>query len=377
MLPATQINWDNQTLDYDLDRYNWPQWFLEVIREIEPSIAEFETIHERFTPSRITKILEYVQKACRRREFMERFDAFAEEYLAPRINGKRYLIQRNATMSLVLPNQAKIGRRLPWHQGVFVGNGRGMRKLWSPLTPARDSNTVWFINLEDSRWISRQVLENKWTLDQFEDECVKRAWPVNLNPGQSHLFLMEEMHGNVNNETGYTRASFDWGILVEGEEHNVRLPAGFYRFPRDYQQDYPCDPGTYIGKTVISYISTNNKYTRPIPKPLQRYSIEDYCQKHSIHHNGYQFENDWFDWLPTLEHFIKQRPDVIVLYSLYSLPDDKQRRDELLEMAINYGVELHFANEQSSMKNSNDFKRLKSYLDWPGDTKMSPYSWEE
>lgn len=375
-LTATQKDWNNQTLEYDVKRFDWPRWCLEVVREIEPDITEFETMHQKLTPSRIQEVLDYVQQAFSRREFMERFDAFAAEYLAPRVAGRRYLVQRKATMAAVIPDQDKVGRRLTWHQGIFVGNGRGMRKIWSPLTRAHDSNTVWFMDVENSRDVSRQVLSQQWSLDRFENECEKRSKPINLEPGQSHLFLMEALHGNVNNDTGYTRVSFDWGILVEGEEWNQRLPAGFYRLPGDYQQDEPGDPVLYAGKTVIGFISMNNEYTRGIPKPLQRIVVEQYCNKHGIRHNGHQFENDFFDWLPSLEHFILQRPDVIVLYSLYGLPEDAERRNYLLNLAVDNGVELHFANEASSLKSAEDLERIRVYADWPGRAKMSPHSWE-
>ena len=68
------------------------------------------------------------------------------------------------------------------------------------------------------------------------------------------------------------------------------------------------------------------------------------------------------DWQPGLEHYIKERPDGIVLCSIYSLTDDADRRTELLNLALDLGVELHFANELCSLKSKSDLEKIQTYL---------------
>ena len=70
------------------------------------------------------------------------------------------------------------------------------------------------------------------------------------------------------------------------------------------------------------------------------------------------------DWQPGLEHYIKERPDGIVLCSMYCLTDDVQRRRELFQLAIDLGVELHFANELCSLKSSDDLEKIETYLNF-------------
>lgn len=371
-LSPLEQHWDNKTLNYDLEKYNWPAWGLAMIQEVAPQVRELETLHEILTPSEIVRVSQHVQNACNRRDFMERFDAFVAEYVPPRIENRRYMIQRQGTLRVVIPQQARVGRRLAFHQGVFVGNGRGCRTIWTPFTRAEKTNTMWMMDLDISREITKQVLAEKWSLDRFEDECLKHAWPVTLQPGQSHLFFQEHMHGNVNNEESYTRVSMDMRILIEGQEWGRRLPGGFMRLPGDYEAS---EPGDYTGKKFITYAGWNSVFSKNIPLPMQRSLMETHCVKNRINYNSYEFENEHMDWQPGLEHYIKERPDGIVLCSIHSLTDDRDRRNELLQLALDRGVELHFANESVTLKSQHDLDRIQTYLDFAV-PKLGPQVWE-
>ena len=170
MLSNLQKHWDNKILTYDLEKYNWPAWALSVIQEVAPQVKELETLHEVLTPAEIVRVSQHVQNSCSRRDFMERFDEFVESFVPEKIEGKRYMIQRQGTLRVVIPNQEKVGRRLAFHQGIFVGNGRGCRTIWTPFTEARGTNTMWMLDLDVSREITKRVLAEKWSLEKFEEE---------------------------------------------------------------------------------------------------------------------------------------------------------------------------------------------------------------
>jgi sporadic carbohydrate cluster protein (TIGR04323 family) len=231
---------------------------------------------------------------------------------------------------------------------------------------------MWMLDLDISREITKRVLAEKWSLEKFEEESLKHAWPVNLMPGQSHLFFQEHIHGNVNNDEGYTRVSMDMRILVEGEEWGRRYPGGFMRLPGDYEVSNFAD---YTGKDFITYAGWSSKFSNGIPLPMQRAIIEPYCAKNKISYNSYEFENEHMDWEPGLEHYIKEKPHGIVLCSMYSLPDDVNRRNELLELALKLGVELHFANELCALRNTDDLEKIQTYLGFAVQ-KSGPHVWE-
>jgi len=371
-LSTSEQHWNNQTLSYDLEKYNWPQWALSVVQEVAPHITKLETLHETLSAAEIVKVSKHVQNACSRKDFMERFDDFVESFVPSKIDNKRYMIQRQGTLRVVIPNQQHVGRRLAFHQGIFVGNGRGCRTIWTPFTEAKGTNTMWMVGIEKSRELTEKIIKEKWTLEKIESECLKHAFPIELKPGQSHLFLQEMLHGNVNNEEGYTRVSMDMRILVEGEEYGRRHPGGFMRLPGDHEV---AGETNYKGQSAITYAGWNSKFSNEIPLPMQRAIIDPYCAKNKIEYTSYEFESEHCDWMPGLEYYINQQPDVIVLCSIYSMTDDANRRHELFNLALNKGVELHFANELCSLKTQDDLNKIETYLNFAV-RKKNAYVWE-
>ena len=119
----------------------------------------------------------------------------------------------------------------------------------------------------------------------------------------------------------------------------------------------------------------NSRFSKDIPLPMQRAIIEPYCVKNKISYNSYEFENEHMDWQPGLEYYIKERPNGIVLCSMYSFTDDVTRRSELLQLALDKGVELHFANELVSLKCREDLEKIETYLNFAV-PKLGPHVWE-
>lgn len=360
-LKPTELLWDHKNFDYDTTQYHFREWALSIVQEIEPSISELETLHVNVEPEKLEKIKTHFHGASLRREFMEMVDSFMERYIPERITNKRYMVQRYPTLRIVEPNQAKRSRRLVFHQGIWVGNGKGVRTVWMPLTRCYESNSIQFLSLEKSRELTKKNIDECWTLEQFESECFKNCFPVSLNYGQCHLFLQEHMHGNVNNDTDITRVSMDMRILVEGEPYHRRLPGGFFRFPGDYQSDIEQDNSN---RKFITYDGWSSSFSQNIPLPLQRHQMDSYCNKNKIYPLDCRLESEYNDWCPSLQHYIREKPDGIVMLSMFSLPDNVEWRNNILNLALEHGVELHFANEYIVLKDKNDLELIQKYLEF-------------
>ena len=355
--------WDNQTLNYDLDKHNWPEFWLNIAKEKFPQIEQLETVHEILTPAEISELGRYCQKACDRPEFAERVDAYYGEYV-PQLVDQEFMVQRFFTIRIVIPNQAKVGRLLAFHQGIWVGNGLGLRTVWTPFTKCYDTNSMWIMDWEKSDEVTQYIYDNKPDYDTIQDMCRGDSWPVTLNPGQAHLFQQHHVHGNYNNDTDITRWSMDGRILVKDGHFGRKLPGGYFRFLGERQDSRSVD----ADKNWISYAGWNTKFSGPIPLPMQRAIINEYCDKHNIKINDYQFENEFLDWLPGLEKFISGGvAEGIVCCSIYCLPDDPFRRFQLLKLAVDSGVELHFANELCSVRNDQDIAHIQHIFEFVND----------
>mgnify|MGYP003124358071 FL=1 len=351
MNPSLLKNFNNVTLNYDLNQFNWPKLVLEKIQSKYSDVQNLEYIHNLLSPRQIFDIASLIQNSFLEQEWAEMLDKFAETYIAPLLDGQRYLIKRQPTLNIVIPNQEAVGRRLPFHQGIFYDNGRGQGTIWMPLTKCYDSNSMWIAGLEDSRKLTKIAIEEKLSAGKFDLYSTLESIPVTLEPGQAHLFSQEHIHGNINNLTDITRFAIDWHVLIEGEEYHNRLPGAFFRMPGDYVTDIHVDNS----KSFLCYLSNNSEFDKHLSKHVQRCTIEKYIQQHDIAPNSWQFENEYLTHLPIFQYLLGQNIDCILVLSMYSISDD------LLQEAIDAGKEIHFANEYMCIKTQEDLDKILQY----------------
>lgn len=352
---------DLKIVDYDLSYHDWPNYWLSIAQEKFPQIESLETTHQFLSPSEILTLARYCQSACSSDEFCDRVDSYFQDIVSTHIGFREWMIQRYFTIRIVIPDQANNGRLLPFHQGIWVGNGLGMRTIWTPFTEVFSSNSMYICSHEESMDITKQVYLNKWKYNTIQQHCLDKAKPVNLNPGQAFLFQQTHIHGNVNNATNITRWSMDGRILPKGGHFHRKLPGGYFRFLNEKESNVKPDQE----KKWISYAGWNTPLSEGIPLPMQRNLINSYCSKFGIEINDYLFENEFCDWLPSLEEFVTSyNIDGIILFSIYALPSSSARRKELLEMAVEKGVEIHFANELTAVKTTADIEHVESIFEY-------------
>ena len=141
-------NFNNDTLNYDIQDFQLRTYVEKVVKEVHPDLGALEKIHEEVDPSTLFKIQKHVERSCGRLEFMQMVDKFIEKYIAPLVDNQKYLIQRYGVLRAVIPNQLKAGRLLSFHQGIWVGNGKGLRTIWTPITECWGTNSMQMLKLD-------------------------------------------------------------------------------------------------------------------------------------------------------------------------------------------------------------------------------------
>ena len=352
-------NFNGDTLNYNLEKYNFPKWALSRIQKRYPQVINLETIHETVPLKEISALQSYVSAGCETTEFKEMLDNFLIENIKPLVD-KEFLIQRFGTLRVVIPDQEKTGRMLAPHQGIFVGNGTGLRTIWTPYTRAYETNTMWMCPIDISRQITRRVIKERWSHEFYQDFSYEHSYPVTLEPGQSWLFNQEMMHGNTNNETDITRVSMDLRIMVKGENYGRKYPGQYFRHLFDWEvKDAEIDNS----QSFITYVGWNSNYTKHLPMVIQRAFMDKYIDKYSIKINEYVQENEYLDHLPNLQELTKT-VDNIVLLSIYALPDNDDLRAKIYETCFLNNCSLHFAQEDIILDNESDIKIIEDYLNW-------------
>lgn len=354
-------NWDINSVEYDLEKHNWPAYWLNVAQEKFPQIESLETVHKVLTPSQLKELGEHCQAQFNSSELKQRIDAYYNDFVPHNIEQEEWLIQRYFTIRIVIPNQASVGRLLAFHKDEWTGNGLGILTAWTPITKCYDSNSMQVVDSKNSDHISFTCIAERWSTDTLQEECLKHAKPVNLDPGQVFLFQQHHMHGNVNNETDITRWSMDGRILPKGGDYNRKYPGGYFRFLNEQDDLRPINSNN----KWLSYVGWNSKFSNAVPLHWQRNVIKDYCTKNKIELNDYQFEMEHLDWYPNLEKYITgYNIDGIVMCSIYCLPDSPFDRFRLLKLAVDSNVELHFANELCSVRDENDIKKILKIFEY-------------
>ena len=353
-------NFNGESMNYDLEKYNFPAWALNRIQQRFPQVTDLESIHETVDLKDIGSLQSWVSAGCATEEFMEMLDNFLVENIKPKLESD-FLIQRFGTLRVVIPEQEKVGRLLNYHQGIFVGNGTGLRTIWTPFTKCWGTNTMHMLNRDVSKEITKRSIQEKWSQEFFNGFSEKHSYDINLSPGQSWLFNQELIHGNVNNETGVTRVSMDLRVAVKGENFGRKFPGQYFRTLFDWKDD--ADKAVDNSETFVSYAGWNSAYTKHLPLNLQRAFMDSYLKKHDITINDYQFENEYLDHLPNLQYLIGKVQNIVIL-SIYALPDDPDDRQKIYKSALDNQCRLHFSQEDIILTSESDIQKIETYLNW-------------
>ena len=161
-------------------------------------------------------------------------DEYIDNLIRPIIGEEEYLIQRTPNLRIVIPNQDKKGQLLFWHQGIWVGNGYGLRTIWTPLTDAYESNSLHMAYHETSIDATTQFYNDKWTYEDLSKRCEKICHSKNMTFGHALLFAQENLHGQRPNKTNKTRVSFECRILLKNGDFMHKLPGAYFRKPFVY-----------------------------------------------------------------------------------------------------------------------------------------------
>lgn len=106
---------------------------------------------------------------------------------------------------------------------------------------------------------------------------------------------------------------------------------------------------------AVSYINLNTPFTRGVPNHLQRMLMAGYCERQGIEVVFEQLEIEVMTHMPTLMSLLEDhRPEAVVLFSVYALPPKAETRAKLLAKAVEKGVTLVFANEETTLESADD-----------------------
>jgi sporadic carbohydrate cluster 2OG-Fe(II) oxygenase/sporadic carbohydrate cluster protein (TIGR04323 family) len=355
-LGRTQETFNNKSLNYDLEKYPLVDIVLETIRKFYPDVQSLDLIHEVVPPYKISELNHKASHELLNTKYYDYYDQLINDLIVPQL-GTDVLIQKFGNLRILEPDQDKIGAVLLFHQGRWVGNGLGLRTIWVPFTDCYETNTLQILDLDASREITRRTVLENWDYERIQNACATNAWPVTLHPGQAHLFLQEHIHGNFPNRTGKTRVSMDVRLLVRGGQPHRKWPGAYFRklFDRQYTKVVDIKPG----EVVVTHGEYEGIKTRHIDLHFQTLVVKAYCQKRNYTFPYQGGDNEGTNYAFLDYQITHGGVDHILLFSIFSLPDDPAHRQKLLQAALSNKCRLHFCNEEMVLETQEDLDRIE------------------
>ena len=365
---SNQLYWNNNRAEYDTEQFPFAEWMLKRVQKMGVKVDSLQLLHEAATPTEIFSITKQLCADTHLPDFYKMVRDFTYEVLIPQGHLETPIaVQRYLNVRIMQPSRA-LGT-FPFHTGLLYGHGQASRSVWMPLTdvsaPEDSTATMQMVSINDSRKMIGNAITQRMTVPEMTEYFSSACKPCSSKPGQVVLFSQENVHGNFLNVTGKTRVSIDFRLAEKRFGNQLgRKPAGGYfaLMPRDAVAATEDKRNFDNGKPNTLYVANATDITEALPAHLQRYNLLDYAQKHNLDYNFEYFELEAMSHMPTMKYAVNEIKCNVLMYSIYSLPRNKQDRDEITDAAIRNGLNLHFVNEGLCIQNKEDQKHIEDVL---------------
>jgi sporadic carbohydrate cluster protein (TIGR04323 family) len=369
--------WDAKVYSWDNSKYPFNEWILERVRRMGYKLDDLSYLHEAVPLNETYRVTKQLCADTNLPEFRRMLNRFVREEVVTQ--GKLRLpvaVQRFMNVRIMLPTTPELF--FPYHTGLLYGHGIASRSLWLPfvdVTADEDkSRSMQIMGIKRSRELIKYAIEKRLAMEDMTEVFGKESWQIKAGPGSGCFFTQENIHGSGRpNVTGKTRVSMDFRIAegIFSDYLARKIPAGYFHIIPDTEEEEealasrpPREPSFNNGRPNIFYVANNTSATYSIPVHLQRYMLVDYCNKKKLEFSYELFDLEDMKHLPTLWHLVRDRSCNIIMYSIFSLPENEDERNALLEAAVSKGNVIHFVNEDLQIADADDMKDVKKYIEF-------------
>jgi sporadic carbohydrate cluster protein (TIGR04323 family) len=369
--------WDAKVYQWDNSKYPFNEWILDRVRGMGYKLDDLSYLHEAVPLADTYRVTKQLCADTNLPEFRRMLNRFVREVVV--VQGKLrtpVAVQRFMNVRIMLPTTPELF--FPFHTGLLYGHGIASRSIWLPfvdVTADEDkSRSMQILGIKRSRELIKQAIDQRLAMGEMTEVFGKESWQIKAGPGSGCFFTQENIHGSGRpNTTGKTRVSMDFRI-AEGMFSDYlarKIPAGYFHLIPESEEEEealaarpPREKLFANGRPNIFYVANNTSSTYAIPVHLQRYMLVDYCKKKDLEFSYELFDLEDMMHLPTLWHLVADRACNIVMYSIFSLPEEAELRNKLLETALSRGNVIHFVNEDLQLADADDLVEINKYLEF-------------
>lgn len=217
---------DNKTLEFNTTQFQFREWIENELKVLGLKFDKLENLHIDLDSKDCASVTKKIISETRKKSLRSIVLPFIKTNIHPLLDHTDIALQRFFNFRILLPDQPL--SIIPFHNGQLQGHGLGERTIWMPLTETNETSSLYLMNIEESRRILERVREERSSYSEFQNILMKNASPANIDYGKVRLFTQENIHGSVPNETGKTRVSFDFRLLIKGLPFGRKIPGGYF-----------------------------------------------------------------------------------------------------------------------------------------------------
>lgn len=311
-------------------------------------------LHDHLRPNDLDEIYAAIYDLFLTAEFRRSYAGLCRAIIKERFAGKA-LYQRVPSVRIQMPGQISVN----YHTDEWYGHGHNVQNFWLPLTPVTGTNSLHVADEQTSLTITEGIRGKKNSIEEMNQLARRACRPLSMIFGEIFCFNAHIIHGTERNETDRTRVSFDFRMLLEGDEDRGLKDESFF-----VHSEQHIGVDNAAARTGVVYVGKRRGFTNVISQKYQQLLCNRYAAEIHVSVSVGETELSGFDHLPALWNMVSGAyagsfSDLIV-FSAFLLPEDKAARAKLAHACQARRLTLHFVAEDIIARPENMLEQVEA-----------------
>lgn len=310
-------------------------------------------LHRFVKPDGLDSIYAAIYDLFLTTEFKEPYDRLCRKIIAEKFAG-RAAHQRVPSVRIQMPGQSSVN----YHTDEWYGHGHNVQNFWAPLTPVSGTNSLYVCDEQASLRVTDKIRTERRSIEEINQLARGACRPLTMNFGEIYHFNSHVIHGTEPNQTEQTRLSFDFRILLDGDDRGLKDESFFVPFE---QASGANKTEPLIG---VVYIGKRRGFTQIISQKYKALLCNRYAAENRISVLVSETELCGFDHLPTLWNMVAGGYagsfSNLIAFSAFLLPENCNERRKLAEECKARRLTVHFVAEDIVARPENMLEQIEA-----------------
>lgn len=340
---------DKQTdlIAFDPQALPFSQMVLDAVRAV-PGLAalpQLSRLHEHASQAMVPAIEAAIYDVFMSAPFIAAYDALCGAIIASQFGGRaRY--QRIPSVRVQLPGSSSVN----FHTDEWYGHGNRVHNFWLPLVDVGSSASLAVLEEAESDIAKAEFMQRQLSIGQLNELCAQHSRLLEMRYGQIYQFNARRLHGTFINRENYSRVSFDFRMLEQGDDPGKK-DASFFVSPGWSRAAAPAAAGAAPAGGALIYVSPHFNCDFALSQKYQQLLCLRYAKEQKLDVVAVETELSGVAHYPNLRDAIggtrSGNFSHLVLFSRRLLPADPALADSLLAQLKGAGVTVHCVAEDA------------------------------